>query len=41
MKKLVAVLLAVMICLSLASCGTSVGIIGGADGDTEIIVEEK
>lgn len=42
MKKIVALLLLFMMCLALFGCtAKSIGIIGGADGPTNIIVEEK
>ena len=43
MKRLIAVILTLMICVSLASCSESksIGIIGGADGETNIYVSEK
>ena len=41
MRKIVAVLLLCAMCLALFGCNASVGIIGGADGPTDIIVEEK
>ena len=42
MKKLY-VLISILICIFLTACGNdkSIGIIGGADGPTSIIVEEK
>ena len=42
MKKILCIISAVL-CILLASCGdaTSVGIIGGADGPTSIIISEK
>lgn len=40
MKKIIALVLAVVMCLTLASCSKSIGIIGGADGETDIYVED-
>ena len=42
MKKIVALLLLGAMCFALFGCkSSSIGIIGGADGPTDIIVEEK
>ena len=42
MKKFVAVFLLIAMCLALFGCNSkSISIIGGADGPTDIIVEEK
>ena len=43
MKRLIAVILTLMLCASLASCSDSksVGIIGGADGETQIYVSDN
>lgn len=42
MKKLVAVFLLIATCLAFVGCNSSsIGIIGGADGPTDIIVEQK
>lgn len=41
MKRLAAVILNIVICIALASCSQSIGIIGGADGETNIYVSEK
>ena len=41
MKKFIAFLLLCVMCSVLFGCSSSVGIIGGADGPTSIIVEEK
>ena len=40
-KKVLAILLLCAMCLVLFGCSSSVGIIGGADGPTSIVVEEK
>lgn len=41
MKRLIAVIMAILICVTLASCSKSIGIIGGADGETNIYVSGK
>lgn len=43
MKRLIAAILTLMLCVSLTSCSDSksIGIIGGADGETNIYVSEK
>ena len=42
MKKFLALLLAMMMAVSMAACGgTDVGVIGGADGPTDIIVSDN
>ena len=42
MKKIVALLVLCAMCFALFGCkSSSIGIIGGADGPTDIIVEEK
>ncbi len=42
LKKIIALILLCTMCLALFGCNSSsVGIIGGADGPTDIIVEEK
>jgi len=42
MKKILALLLAMMMAVSMAACGgTDVGIIGGADGPTDIIISDN
>lgn len=41
MKRLIAFFLAVVLCISLVSCSQSIGIIGGADGETQIYVSDN
>lgn len=40
-KKIIVLVLLILICISLFGCGKSIGIIGGADGETSIYVEEN
>ena len=40
-KKIIALILLIIMCGSFAGCNTSICIIGGADGETSIFVEEK
>lgn len=41
MKRLAAVILTIVVCIALASCSQSIGIIGGADGETNIYVSDN